>query len=142
MIETKFRGKSDLTIEELEDLEIPHKNGWVIGNLIGDEKRPVIVGSIVDLNDEYFNTEWWVSVIPESIGQHTGYKDFWENDVCEDSSGNKFLICWSDEHCSWDYAYYLGDCRSYPLINFSRSHGPFKKIGNITDNPEMLLEDE
>ena len=62
MRETKFRGKSDLSIEELEEAGVPHKNGWIVGNLIGNEKVPVIVGPIVDCNDEYFNTEWWASV--------------------------------------------------------------------------------
>ena len=142
MRESKFRGKSDLSIEELEEAGVPHKNGWIVGNLIGNEKLPVIVGPIVDCSDEYFNTEWWASVIPESIGQHTGYMEFWENDICEDGSGNKFSIVWSSEFHAWGYCYYLGDGRTYPLSEFYRKWSPFKKVGNSIDNPEMLLEDE
>ena len=45
---------------------------WIYGNLIDDE---VIVGEIVDFNDDYFATEFWYKVIPETVGQYTGLKD-------------------------------------------------------------------
>ena len=34
MRETKFRGKSDLSIEELEEAGVPHKNGLIVGNIV------------------------------------------------------------------------------------------------------------
>ncbi|MEK4360827.1 hypothetical protein NYE48_27860 [Paenibacillus sp. FSL M7-1455] len=58
--EIKFRGKSIATGE------------WVYGNLIGTD---VIVGGIVDWDDEYFCTEFWYKVYPETVGQYTGLKD-------------------------------------------------------------------
>lgn len=136
MRETKFRGKLDLSTEELKELEIPHKNGWVIGKLIGDEKRPVIVGPIGDLNDEYFNTEWWGTVIPESVGQYTGLKDMDREEIFEGAIGwdergevhgkivfdeGGFLFEW--ENMSDD----LYECCGDIVI-----------VGNIYDNPELL----
>lgn len=41
--------------------------GWVYGYLIGDD---VIVGDIVDFNDEYFNTEYWYRVHSETVGRY------------------------------------------------------------------------
>lgn len=81
MREIKFRGKSDLSMEELEEAGVPHKNGWVVGQFIGDSNLPLIVGPIVGCSDEGFNVKWWASVIPETVGQCTGLKDMNDIDV-------------------------------------------------------------
>ena len=143
MRETKFRGKSDLTIEELEEAGVPHKNGWIVGNLIGNEKLPVIVGPILDCNDEYFNTEWWASVIPETVGQETSLTE------CENLKQEKITafegdiakIGWSDQ---------VGECHSTTIVIKNpfdyeineATHLNYSEyvviIGNIHDNPELL----
>lgn len=56
----KYRGKHIETGE------------WVYGYLIGTD---AIVGEIVVWEDEYFHTEFWCSVAPETVGQFTGLKD-------------------------------------------------------------------
>jgi len=58
--EIKFRGRH---IESGE---------WIYGYLIGND---VIVGKIVDWDDEYFCTEYWYKVDPTTVGQYTGLKD-------------------------------------------------------------------
>lgn len=60
MREYKFRGKR---IDSGE---------WVYGNLIGTD---VIVGDIVEFNDEYFNTEFWYKVDSKTVGLFTGLYD-------------------------------------------------------------------
>jgi uncharacterized phage protein (TIGR01671 family) len=40
--------------------------------LIGDD---VIVGNIVEFNDEYFNTSFWYKVDPKTVGQYTELND-------------------------------------------------------------------
>ncbi|PAF31884.1 YopX family protein [Paenibacillus sp. 7516] len=45
---------------------------WVYGYLIGTD---VIVGEIVVWEDEYFHTEFWCSVDPDTVGQYVGRKD-------------------------------------------------------------------
>lgn len=144
MRETKFRGKSDSSIEELEEAGVPHKNGWIVGNLIGDEKLPVIVGPIVDCNDEYFNTEWWASVIPETVGQYTGLKDkngveIYEGTVLKYDAPSKYknlqtkhLVSFSDGRFDWKNDDYVL-CHS--TINYKDG---YVVSGNIYDNPELL----
>lgn len=60
MREIKFRGKHVTTKE------------WVYGNLIGTD---AIVGELVEWDDEYFCTEFWYKVDPETVGQYTGLPD-------------------------------------------------------------------
>jgi len=60
MREIRFRGK------RIDNGE------WVYGYMIGND---VIVGEIVEFSDEYFNTEFWYKVDPETVGQYTGLKD-------------------------------------------------------------------
>lgn len=51
---------------------------WVEGYLISNN---VIVGGIIELNEEYFNTEFWCVVDPETVGQFVGMYDTtkWED---------------------------------------------------------------
>ena len=66
-----YRGKM-LNPSELEYDDIPSSNGWVYGYLI--ENR-YIVGDVLDWTDEYFNTEWWVRVEENTVGQCIGIRD-------------------------------------------------------------------
>lgn len=142
MRETKFRGKSDLSIEELEEAGVPHKNGWIVGNLIGNEKLPVIVGPIVDCNDEYFNTEWWASVVPETVGQYTGQKDqsdveIYEGDIVEIQVNDR--LDWNiivGKVIFLEGTWLAEDVGNF-AINLWSELNEIKVISNIHDNPEL-----
>ena len=136
MRETKFRGKVTGEFNELEALGIIDKKGWVVGNLIQNGNHPMIVGDLVEIDDEYIVHDWWVSVIPESVGQYSGLKDMDREEIFEGAIGwdergevhgkivfdeGGFLFEW--ENMSDD----LYECCGDIVI-----------VGNIYDNPELL----
>ena len=133
--EIKFRGK------RIDNGE------WVYGYLIGTD---VIVGDIVDWDDEYFCTEFWYKVDPETVGQYTGIKDstndeqWYEGDVLTPNPHSQRteleVIC---------YDSYQGKYKSVPisLYNSNAGEGGWtgydiksyqKRVGNIYDNPNLL----
>ena len=113
---------------------------WIYGYLIGNN---VIVGEVVDFDEEYFNTEFWYKVNPETVNQFTGITDkngikVFEADVVK----HKFRRVWSEqEHTSivvWNdnfMCYYLFDGASYIRM---REDVIYEVIGNAYDNPELI----
>jgi hypothetical protein len=80
MRDTKYRG-----------IRIDNKE-WVYGYLIG---KNVIVGEIVEWDSEYFNTEFWRKVDPETVGQFSGVSD---GDTDEELfSGDIIQVCYEGE---------------------------------------------
>ncbi len=83
-----FRGNvSEDFVKDMEEFagedvfDAPHwqdilaKNGWVYGSLSDSEHSPYIVGEVVDWGEEYIETEYWVAVGADTIGQYIGRKD-------------------------------------------------------------------
>jgi len=130
MREIKYRGKRIDTGE------------WIYGNLIGSD---VIVGDIVDWDDEYFCTEFWYKVDPETVGQYTGDKNRgYEGDIIgyvEPERGEHGDII--------DYNYYKGvvewdNERSGFILRCSNGNEWLDHLMNITivgnrwDNPNLI----
>lgn len=69
MRETKFRGKAIGKYEGLEAMGAIDENGWATGNLIQNGKHTMIVGDLVEFDDEDMICEWWVPIIPETVEQ-------------------------------------------------------------------------
>lgn len=71
----KFKGKATMATEALDEIGIPHNDGWVEGNLIIDGKTAFIVQGIVDWSSDYLNHEWWVKINIKTASQYTGRND-------------------------------------------------------------------
>ena len=113
---------------------------WIYGYLIGNN---VIVGEVADFDDDYFTTEFWYKVDPETVGQFTGITDKNGIKVFEADVGkHKFRRVWSEqEHTSivvWNdnfMCYYLFDGASYIRM---REDVIYEVIGNAYDNHELI----
>ena len=109
---------------------------WIYGYLIG---KDVIVGDIIDFDDEYFTTEFWYKVIPETVEQFTGLHD--KNGV-EIYTGDKVIIENEDDEgmfvVKWDNntARFIIDSEIY-VLDFDNCYGTdCEVIGNIHERSE------
>ena len=142
--EILFRGKSIETGE------------WIYGSLIGND---VIVGKIVEFEEDYFCTESWNKVDPETVGQFIEKNDkngvkIFEGDILKSLLGNIFIVYFgtleklseSKEAKKLGYKYDSFKCTGWLARNIKTGHLDFldsslitgEIIGNIHDNPELL----
>lgn len=145
MREIKFRGKANISIQELNKVGIKHDNGWVYGNLIVDGKAALIVGGIEEVDDEYVDHEWWVTIDINTIGQYTGLKDkngieIYEGDILTvpDIRGYTPGAVKFGLHHAKNGWYVEWANKIKGELNESWNWGGGKVIGNIYENPELL----
>jgi hypothetical protein len=116
--EILFRGKSV-------------NNGFLeCGDLITFHGNTYIRNSIQN------NPDFWVKVIPDSVGQYTGVRDvndvsIFEGNIVEDVEGNTGDVIWNKDDCSFNIYWKNQDIYQ----NLYLDNGQFLKvIGNVHDN--------
>ena len=108
---------------------------WVEGSLIGND---VIVGKIVEFEEDYFCTEFWYKVDPETVGQFTGMTDkkgkkLFEGDIYSMGEKNILYVVIFDK--SQFIGKQVGN-RSLAGLEYWKSD--IGIVGNVYDNPELL----
>jgi len=118
---------------------------WVYGYRIGED---VIVGEIVEFHDEYFNTEFWCRVDPETIGRNTeinpfgSEKEVYEDDVVDYDDGQ--CIPFDRTHRMRGVVQMLEGCwmivddANEQAVHLWNETAEIKIVGNIYDNPELM----
>lgn len=122
---------------------------WVYGYLIGNN---VIVGKMAYFDDDYFITEFWYKVDPETIGQFTGITDkngtkVFEGDIItvsyprcslekkiDDKSG---VVRYLDTLPRFMIMEYI-EPNCVAISSFNNTGEEWEVIGNIHDNTELL----
>ena len=140
MREYIFRGKAVITEEKLDELGIPHKNGW----LFGDYSCGYILGPVVECTEEYIAHEWWCGVDDDTVGQYTGRKDKKGQEIYEGDILHREVAFPGK---SGDYYYvvkpiddYLEKGETYGIFSVHLWESECEVIGNIHDNPELVVE--
>lgn len=112
---------------------------WVEGSLIGED---VIVGNIVDFEEDYFTTEFWYRVDPETVGQFTGRydkndKEIFERDIVVNKNihGKKWIVEYRTDS---EYVGFVLKEIGTNGISLFTSWNDIEVIGNIHDNKELL----
>ena len=121
----------------------------VYGYLIGND---VIVGQVVDFDEDYFNTQFWYKVDPETVGEFIGFTDKNGTKIFEG-----YIVSISYPRASFEkqipstigVVRYL-DCLPRFMImggvepncvaisSFCNTGEEWEVIGNIYDNKELL----
>ena len=120
---------------------------WIYGYLIGNN---VIVGEVVDFDDDYFTTEFWHKVDPETVGQFTGLTDkngtkIFDGGIINVSGVVNKLITYIDKYACFCSANtnelnskYMSPWQQVDPGWWNEFGREIEVIGNAYDNPELI----
>ena len=130
----------DLDNLELYFTEIPHEGHFVYGNLIKGgtySDTDAIVGDLIEVTDEYINTEWWYSIEKGSAEQYTRLKDSNGNKIYEGDIVEVTSQYWGQLGNIYKVEFSKGEfCVKYELL--SEISPSISIIGNMHENLDLL----
>ena len=113
---------------------------WVEGSLIWND---VIVGKIVEFEEDYFCTEFWYKVDSETVGQFTGMTDkngtnIFEGDVVRYTDTTSHVVESVNSEIYFDTEMLEFGLKGVNELFHCQFNDEFEVIGNIHDNKELL----
>lgn len=150
--ELKCRAKPSLDkdrIEELKQYMNEYYDGqFVYGNLIKDNW---IVGDVVDSEEEWIALEYWIPVIPETVGRFTELldkngKEIYEGDIVKDKNGLVDKVVFGKIGYDFEFNGLTGfalsewkpDDMDFYVLDWGFNFKELEVIGSIHNNPELL----
>ncbi|MCH8625962.1 YopX family protein [Lactiplantibacillus plantarum] len=130
----KFRG---IPLEDVSSIDGVNFDGeFVYGNYVKNGDGALIIGDVLEAEEDMFWPYWWVPVDPKTVGQFTGLtdvngKDIYEGDILENRKYRSIVKFASGKFL----ADLIETIQTFDLIG--ETHGS-KVIGNVHENPELL----
>ena len=112
---------------------------WVYGDLIHG-----IVGDLHIQNLKSHTVKSPVQVIPDTVGEFTGLKDWWEGDLLE-YDNMPYVIIYDNDYFGFVLKRVLDDEDYSEYITGDEVHGYLSlgnAIGNLHDQPELMQPEE
>ena len=134
----KFRG---IPLEDVSSIDGVNFDGeFVYGNYVKNGDGALIIGDVLEAEEDMFWPYWWVPVDPKTVGQFTGLtdvngKDIYEGDILENRKYRSIVKFASGKFL----ADLIETLQTFDLIG--ETHGS-KVIGNVHENPELLEADK
>ncbi|XXO40628.1 YopX family protein [Lactiplantibacillus plantarum] len=146
----KFRG---IPLEDVSSIDGVNFDGkFVYGNYAKNGDGALIIGDVLEAEEDVFWPSWWVPVEPKTVGQFTGLKDvngkeIYIGDIIKFFGANKkfksknefgIIIYKADRYGAGFNSIIQNKEHGYGGINIAQDI----VVGNVHENPELLEADK